>query len=66
MKHDLLLLASIELIKHVTCVALEVFTDIVVHHATFDLRDFSHQVKHIVLEVNDYGKLIIITFSLED
>ena len=65
-KQDRLLLAGIELIKHVTSVALELCIHIVAAHATLDLLDFTHQVDHTVLEVQDYGELIIISFSFVD
>ena len=52
-QHNLLPLASIELIKHVTCEALEFCIYIVLAHANLNLHHFSHQIEHTVLEVQD-------------
>ena len=65
-QHNCLPLSSIELIKHVTCEALEFCIYIVFAHANRHLHHFSHQIEHTVFEVQDHREFILISFSIED
>lgn len=54
---DCLLLTGIELVEHVTCEAFEFGIYVVGAHATLDVQCFSYQIDHVVLEVQNNGKL---------